>query len=262
MATKTDGKSVRKSDRRHAEALEKKSHTDVVEVERNLIEQGLLATRHWMHANRQTVRWGLIGIISFFVLVLAFIFFHSMMVENHNAQVYFLMKDYDQARLISVPALKKAKMKDVESGASQLCHNFYPTRESYYSCIVAALAAREKNDGNPGKAMAPYLQRFADHYDNDGPGSFFTFYTAYAFEAAGDFSTAILYYKKWGEYLKDNELQSQEAALYHQMRNLYYSGDKKGALELCNKIIKDYPQSIYMKKSLEYRYLIFIKNDP
>lgn len=251
MAKKTE----RKSDRRKKDGVENtKVHTDVVEVERNLIEQGIIALKHWYKDNPATIRWMIISILTFFILFLSFLFFHSTIVENHNKRLFQVISEYDESVQMNIPALKSAKLKDVEKQAAELCNHYYPTDESYHACIIASLAAGQNN--RP-KEMSAYLKKYTDHFDGDGPSTLTAFYTAYAYEMDGNYKMADVYYEKWGEYLKDKEIKNQDAVLFHRMRMAYYMKDRKKALEYASKILKDFPNSMYKSKVVQYRYLIY-----
>lgn len=252
------GKKIeRKSDRRKKESSEKiKEHVDVVEIERNLIENGIISLKHWYKDNPKAIKWVLISIIAFFVFLLSFLFFHSTMIENHNNQLFKLISEYEESFQINIPELKNAKMKDLQRKADILCNNFYPSRESYHACIIASLASLENKQ--PEKA-AEYLKKYTNHYNGDGPSTLTAFYTAYAYEAAKDYSKAEKYYHKWGEYLKEKELKNEDASLFHQIRMAYYQNKKKNALDMISRLLKEFPNSPYKNKAIQYRYLIYQK---
>lgn len=242
----------RKSRQRGAEPGERNdSHRQIVEIQRNFIEQTLLDLKHWSTENRGIIRSLVLTIIGISFALLILLYIHSLIKEKHNARFYHLVETYDVVKLSPPDDEREKNLKELTEQTSDLCNAIWPTGASENGCLLLALTWLELNERDK---FARYLQEFSDEKNNIALSSYFTFYAAYGYESAFQLEKAYALYESLFDSYK--KIKKEDISIYHRARVRYLQGNYDSARELFNQLIKDYSVSAYRTESQQYLLLI------
>lgn len=230
--------------------------SDVVEIERNLIEKWLLSLKHTARMNPKTTRYLVLSIISAAVLLLVLIFTHTYIKRSHNENFYYLMSQINEVQKLPDGEIKNSQLVKKGDEAAELCNSFWMTESSYNGCLAAASAYIKA--GRPAKA-ASVLENYTDEYTDEGYGPVVLFQQAHAYEAAGELEKAEKVYSELGPVLK--KIKKEDLSIFHRGRVLYYLGRYDEAAALLEKVINDFENSAYSDRAAQYLTLTELKQN-
>lgn len=221
-------------------------------IRENPVAKALLYLRSWiLQKNYRAYAWGILGL---FVLILFGFLVQSYRGLIHNETFYELFLEYEQLNLLPEGEAKKKQFEKLAQKAQNLCQTFWGTKDSANSCLLAAAAYRKADFA---QKAAPLLERYYESYHGRYVGPFALFYSAYAYEEAGDFSKALELYRESAPLWR--KIEQEDVPLFHEGRMLYYLGKLAEADKLFEKIITTYTESLYREKAQNYRLLIAIR---
>lgn len=252
MSSEDQRRNRRVSRRRKKEEKDEPSFShELVEIERNFIEQTLLNLKHWTMANKSLVRNIVYGLVGFGFLLFIFIFLNAQAADTHSAEYFRILQKYEAARILPEGDVKQKEMKAILKDAGTLCDKIWSTDASKNGCLLKGLSGLQIGD-NTQAAIA--FEKFADHYNSQPPASYGVYYAAVAREQSGDFEKAYSLFDRLQELYEP--IKKEDIAIYHKARILYQKGDYKTAVSMFREIIDHHKTSSYIKKSREYIALI------
>jgi tetratricopeptide (TPR) repeat protein len=227
---------------------------EVVEIERNLIENWLISLKQWFQFNIEFARKIILGIIIFTLLVFISVFLHSAVIDKQNSDFYRLLITYDNLeKSKSENKNYNNKIKTLKESADKLCKARWSTQYSNSGCLVSSIISNEMGEF---QAAAESLKKFSDKTSNTGFSSYSSLVAGYLFEKTSQIDTSIKLYKKILDNLED--ITGKDIALFHYGRLLYHNKQFKEAEKSFQEIIDNHKNSIYLQKSRQYLLLISI----
>lgn len=225
--------------------------TEIVEIERNIIEKMILKVRQKIVNGEIKIRALVFGFLGFSLTALLLLVIHLYRSEAHNASFFNLIEQYEKAARLPDGQARNGEYARIAVEAGKLCGVFWKTRDSYNGCLLQAAAVSAS--GNPAQGKDA-LEQFYHKYGARYIGPFALFYAAYAHEAAGDFAQAAALYKESEAILK--AVEKEDIAVFHQGRALYLQGKYEEADALFKKVIDTYSRSQYLEAARQYRMLV------
>ena len=226
---------------------------EIVEIERNLIENWLISIKHWFQINPSTARKIILGIFAASAIFFIGVFIHSAVIEKHNSDFYSILLSYEKFKGDGAK-IEDSKLKKMLEYSDKLCNTRWSTRYSNNGCYLSAILYNESGDK---KSAAKYLEKFSDKVNNKAVAAYAAFISGYFYETEKDLDNALLRYKKMEKTL-DNK-HGMDFSLYHTGRVFYYKNQFTEAENAFKKIIKDHKDSSYSKQAREYLMLIYLK---
>jgi len=229
--------------------------TEVVEIERNIIENWLISLKHWLQINPSTARRIILGVVLVMVLFLLLLFTHSALVEKQNSQYYSILLSYEKLREdAGVAKVNGEKLKKLQELSDKLCKSTWSTRYSNNGCLLSAVFANEA--GNK-KDSAEFLSKFSTNTPNKALGAYTTFLAAYMFETGKDLDKSMDLYKKLDTLV--DEKTGRDFSLFHLGRLYYYNDKFVEAEKSFKEILEKYKASAYQGDAKNYLLLIQLK---
>jgi len=247
-----ENKSNRKTGRRENHNPEEVViHTDIIEIERNLVEKYLIKLKHKIQDHIKIVKKVGVFLILLVLLFFILLFVHGKIEKSHSNEFFSLLKQYDKTKIMPGGEKRNKLLNQVIQNSTQLCNSLWSSKYSPNGCLVAALTYLEKKDNkNYAKMLNEYVNLNNDKY----LGSYILFYAAYAYEASFELEKAYKLYDKLQKMYKT--IQKEDIGLYHKARVKYLQNNYKEAKKLFNLLKKEYPQSSYLKDAKNYLLLI------
>ena len=228
--------------------------TELVEIERNLVENWLISLKHWLHINAASARKIIAGFIIVLVLFFVLLFTHSFIIENQNAKYYSILVTYEQLKDENVVKIDGQKLTKLIKISDKLCNSIWSTRYSNNGCLLSAILSDEA--GNK-KEAADYLAKFSSRVNNKALAAYSAFLSGYFYETNHDLERSMALYKKLDSYV--DEKNGKDLALFHQGRILYYNDKLPEAEKTFKEIIDKYKTSAYFSNAKNYLLLIQLK---
>ncbi|MBN2403774.1 MAG: tetratricopeptide repeat protein [Spirochaetes bacterium] len=210
-----------------------------IEIKRNIIEQFLMKVKDLYRWNKKLVIYSLVLIIAVSALLITGVVYIKSREQNEIKTLETIINKYysDKANL------EKNINKTIDDLNELIKSSFYGyvNKNGYY--IIAGLYLSQ-NKYNEGKE---YLMKFADK----SPSSFFA---PLALHRAGiiceklnDITGAFQIYNRLEKEYKECIISDE---IYYNLGRMYHKkGDKFKAEEYYNKVIKEYPVSIFSSKA-------------
>lgn len=221
---------------------------DIVEIERNIIENWLLHSKHWIQKNRDLARKISLSVLGSFILVLLLILAHNAIAEQHNRQFYDLLANYEKS------AQSPETLASLREESEKLCGNLWSTSGSQSACLLHSLLSAKNSE--TAKA-AESLEKYTGKLGGNGLSLFFRFYTGYFYESAGNFDEALEQYKMLRKVLAT--IEKEDLALFHIGRIHYYQNNHEEAKKVFVSLIKDYPAGSFTAEAKKYISLLALK---
>ncbi|MDH4263538.1 MAG: hypothetical protein OEV78_10890 [Spirochaetia bacterium] len=228
--------------------------TELVEIERNLVENWLISLKHWLHINASSARKIIVGFISAVVLFFIFLFIHSFIIEKQNAKYYSILVTYEQLKDDNAVKIDEQKLTKLIKISDKLCNSIWSTRYSNNGCLLSAVLSDEA--GNK-KEAADYLAKFSSRVNSKAMAAYTAFLAGYFYETNHDLERSMTLYKKLDSYV--DEKNGKDLALFHQGRILYYNDKLPEAEKSFKEIIEKYKTSAYFNNAKNYLMLIQMK---
>lgn len=239
--------SQRKSNRRNTHSEQFTESHELVEIERNPLEQLLLDTKHWLQKNVSLVRYFSLALLVTLVVILAVVFFHSWQIENHSARLFSLLS---RLQIAKSQETKNLLLPESE----ELCRTWWPTYVSRNSCLLsAAILGQDKKY----KEMLPFMESFNSSSSKKDALALTLFYQGIASENSGDLQAALGNFQQLEKYL--TKTQNQDIAIFQQARILYRQQKWQKAQEMFSKLLKDYASGDYAAECKKYLVLIAVR---
>jgi len=224
---------------------------DVVEIERNILENWLIALKHWFKINIKTTRYIIFSTLFIVVMGFTLIFVHSAVSEKHNETFYSLMDKFDE-----ITDNSTVKLNALAKDTDKLCNTVWQTKHSPNGCLLSALTYKKLAQHDK---VSKSLQLYSENVDNSGISAFSLFYAAYHSEVAKDFDNSEVLYKELQNKLKI--VEKEDIAIYQLAKIKYYKKDYNGARNLMNELLEKHSKSAYIEKAKKYLLLISIKEN-
>jgi len=229
--------------------------TDVVEIERNIVENWMIFLKHWFQSNQNIGRYIIIGASSLFVLMIFSIFVFSLARDNHNKKFYELLDEYEKTAKNTTDS-KNEILVGIAEKSDALCDKTFKTKYANAGCFLSALIYIElEEDEKSSKA----LESYSGSVGNDGLAAFTLFFSAYYNEAADDLEKSKKQYERVKRYLKP--VDKEDIAIFHLARIHYYQKDYAKAESLFLIIIDNYKSSVYLDAAKKYLLLVSLKQN-
>ena len=246
-------KTNRKRSNRKAEETDSlgihKIPVDIVEIERNMIENWLLHAKHWIKHNIELARKVTLSVLGSFIFILLLVLIHNAVTQQHNRNFYDYLGEYQSA------AGSPEGLSTLQGKTEKLCNSFWGTSGSQSACLLnSLLTAKTKS---PAEA-AELLEHYTNKLGNNGLGAFFRFYTGYYHESAGNFDEALKHYRQLQAELAT--IEQEDLAIFHVGRILYYQGDLVKAKELFVSLVEHYPAGSFTGQAKKYISIISLKS--
>lgn len=224
---------------------------EIVEIERNFVEQTLLDLKHWAQRNQALFRKIIYGVVGVAVLVFLFVFLDSQAQEQASVEYYKILDKYEKARILPLGDNRNKELRKVAGEAHKLCSKFWSTNASMQGCLLeglAFLAAKEN------ALAAKAFEKYADYFSGEPPASYALYYAGIAREATGEFTKAYSHFDKLAEAYKS--IKKEDVALFHKGRILYNKQEYKLAEKMFREILDKHKASPYLKEARQYLALI------
>jgi predicted negative regulator of RcsB-dependent stress response len=228
--------------------------SDIVEIERNLVENWMIGLKHWLHINPSTARKIIFGVLIGVVMFFLFIFIYSIVTEKQNSQYYSILLSYEKLKEDSAVKIDPDKLKKLQEHANKLCNNLWSTRYSNNGCLLAAILS---NEADNKKDAAEFLEKFSKKANNNALAAYTTFLSGYFYETGHDLEHSGAMYKKLDSYVDDKN--GKDFTLFHKGRLFYYNDDLVGAEKTFKEIIEKYKSGAYYTNARNYLLLIQLK---
>jgi len=226
---------------------------DVVEIERNIIENWLLALRHWIKLNSKRAKMVLLSLLALVVVALLVLFVHNAVIEKQSSQYFSAIGKYDEALKKNETEKDKA-LNELLADTTKLCHATWSTEQSNSGCLLTALIHLELKHT---REVAESLKTYATHSGSKALKAYTAFYAAYNYENSDNLDDAYKLYGSLQNILKGTG--KEDIALFHQARIEYYRNNLKEASKLIDTILNDYKTSNYTQEAKKYKKLIELK---
>ncbi len=220
-------------------------------IQQNLIEEWLFRCKNWIIENTKIIRKVSLFVFGSACIGITFIFIYTGLVQKHNFLFFQYLADYEDYRKLEDGPQRKQKFEKLIQKTNEVCNTTLKTSHSYNTCLIEAVSYIELNEKS--KAVKP-LETYGEHHRNNSVGPLILFYAAQAYENILDLERAYEIYDKIGE--KFQSIKKEDIALYHKARILYMQGKIDLAKENFERILKNYPGSIYLRNSESYLMLI------
>lgn len=228
---------------------------EVVEIERNIIENWLISLKHWFHVNTATARKIIFGFLMVMVLFFIVVFTHSAVIEKQNSQYYSILLSYEKLKEDSgVVKIDAGKLKKLQEHSDKLCNTTWSTRYSNNGCLLSAIFSNEA--GNK-KETADFLMKFSKAVHNRAFAAYTTFLSAYFYESNKELDKSIDLYKKLDTLV--DEKTGRDFTLFHTGRLYYYSDKLTEAEKSFKEILEKYKSSPYSANAKNYLLLVQLK---
>jgi len=228
---------------------------EVVEIERNIIENWLISLKHWLHINPSTARKIILGVLVSAVVFFMFIFIHSAVIEKQNSNYYSILMSYEKLKgENNENKIDDKKIKKLMEHSHKLCNSLWQTRYSNNGCLLSAILSNEA--GNK-KDTADFLAKFAAKSHDQALAAYTTFISGYFYEASQDLEHSLELYKKLDKYVDDKN--GKDFVLFHKGRLFYYNNKFTEAESSFKEIIEKYKTSNYYKDAKNYLLLVQMK---
>ncbi|MDH5721225.1 MAG: tetratricopeptide repeat protein [Spirochaetia bacterium] len=225
--------------------------SDIVEIERNLIENFIFYLRKWIKTNVRVVRYLLILVISSAVLMFLGVFLYSAVKEKHSREFFSLFKEYKKTTEMPLGAEKNKAFENIAESSLKLCQTGIKTSYSNNACLISSLS--HKNIDKVSESIN-LLKQYSDKNNTEGLIVYTNMIMAAIYSEKYDIEKSIELFQNILPNLKTYE--SEDIVLYDLGRMYYYKNDINQAKENFQKIIKDHPQSVMIKNAKEYLTLI------
>ncbi|MDH5716065.1 MAG: hypothetical protein OEZ22_00330 [Spirochaetia bacterium] len=227
---------------------------DIVEVERNLIENWFLLSRRWLKSNPKLVRTITAAIMLMVILTFIGIFTHSAITESQNEDFIKLYKTFSDVKKMPESEDKKKKFNEILENSQKLCSHFWPTVHAANGCLIEAYTYKELKEF---QKHIESLLKFAQYQDSIAVKTYAKFFAAYAYESQYQLQKAAELYN---DLEKDFEkIEKNDIILYNKARTFYYQNKIDEAKPLFKKVLADFPNSTYKKDVKNYLLLISLK---
>jgi len=227
---------------------------DVVEIERNIIENWLIALKHWFHVNPSTARKIILVFFGTLVVFFLGLFTYSFLIEKQSKKFYSIMFLYESVKEGKNSGKSEAKLKKLLAESTKLCHSMWSTQYSNNGCLLSAILSNET--GNK-KDSAEFLSRYSKKVNNKALAAYTAFLSGYQFESSHDLSQSLAMYKKMDSYV--DEKAGMDFALFHKGRIYYYDNKFKEAEDSFKQIIEKYKTGNYYESAKNYLLLVQLK---
>lgn len=228
---------------------------EIVEIERNIIENWLISIKQWFKVNPSTARKIVFGVFLLFILIFFLVFLHGEVVEKQNSQYYSSLFKYEKLKKESAgKPVDEDKMKDLLKDSTKLCRALWATQYSNAGCLLSAVYANELKDS---KQTAEFLEKFAKKASSNAISAFATFYAGYYSETNQDLAEAEKLYDKLESMLPKKA--DKDFVLYHKGRILYYESKLDKAERIFKDIMENYKSSPYRDNARKYLLLVEMK---
>ena len=229
---------------------------DVVEVERNLVEAAAIKLRHWAGKNQALFRvivWGTISVIFLSITLWVVISFRA---ENQAAEIADLLTRQETViKLFPTEDGRKNQMLEIAKEADSVCNVFLPGKPAASGCLLAASIYSQYE--MPQEA-AKSLAEFARQTGTEKAGILGHFLAGYAAENTASFDQALEFYNTISVDMK--KINREDFTLFHTSRVLYLQNKFEKAEEGFARILKDFPQSVFLDEARTYLRLIASQN--
>ncbi|MES0491352.1 MAG: hypothetical protein ABUK01_15265 [Leptospirales bacterium] len=226
---------------------------DIVEIERNIIENWLISLKHWFQSNANIGKQIIIGVSSAFVLLILSIFVISMARDSHNKKFYELLDEFDKISKVTADTKNESLQKLAEK-SDALCNKTFKTKFANGGCFLSALIYIELGDD---EHTANSLESYSGSVSNDGLAAFTLFFSAYYNESGSDLDKSIQQYERVKRYLKP--VEKEDIAMFHLARIYYYKKDYEKSKNLLVNIIDNFKSSVYLEAAKKYLLLVSMK---
>lgn len=235
--------SSRKSNRRNKPAadgnpLYTSYQPEVVEVERNVLEQWLLDLKHWAQKNRTFVRYALLSIVLLFFFFLLYIFVADQRDQRHSEKLYYLISNLEQPN-------------EILSKSEELCNSWWSSSASQNACLVLAILQERSQDF---AGMGKSLKKFNRFWNKKDFLPVTLFYQALSYEAQNDYVMAYKTLEQFEKLLQKSK--HLDVALFHRARILYRQQKWDLSEQAFRHLLKKHKESIYIDDSKKYLILL------
>lgn len=246
--------SQRKSGRRNLHGgeeeneLYKNYQQEIVEVERNLLEQWLLSGKHWAQKNITFVRYSIFSVFGLLLLFFVFLFVADMRLEKHSNALYSLVTRLESAN-------ENTPNKELLQESDKLCNTWWSTPASQNACLISAVLRGQAKEFS---AMAENLKTYNRFWNKKMVLPVTLFYQGIAYEAQGDLDNAYQTFQQLEKSLE--ETQNADAAIFHRAHILYRQNKQESSAKLFRSLLEDYKESPYAEDAKKYLILIEARN--
>jgi len=220
--------------------------TDIVEIERNMIENWFIQLRHWVYNNQKIASRIMWGVISSAVFALIMVFVQSGVVETHNSRLFSLFDKYEDVKGSNLETLSP-----LLEEAEGLCNALWSTPYSNNGCLIAAAI---QIDLNNMAAAAKIMEEYADNTPSNAMEPFSVYLSANIYERSGDLNKALELVTDLAENYSEGD--HYDAIFFKKGRLEFATDNKEKALETFEFLTTNFPQSPYNDKARQYTRLI------
>ena len=213
-----------------------------IKIQRNIVEQGMMAVLNFVKSHRRLVLFVFIGSILGITLIIASVVYINNDAEKNLVAFETVLDEYRQSYVASPDDRKKNLDKTVNKLNEIIDSSYwgYVNENGYY--IIGTLYYNENNH----KEARDYFLRFADN-----SSSFFTplayQQAAISSEHLGDFKRALELYsileKEYGDSYLIDQVYYNLGRMYQKEKNLFK------AREYYKKVMLEFPQSFFANSS-------------
>ncbi len=192
----------------------------------------------------------------YFVIGLLFIFFITMSFSMYN---YYINKAENEGSAQFETIVNKYNKLLNDSGPktayNSIKKDFDSIIDDFSKTVSAEMAIVKYGDisfksGDFDTAIIMY-EKAQEKFSKSSLNNLILCNLAYSYEAVDDYKQAIKYFNK---IVSGTDLLKKDEALFSLGRLYYITGEKKQSLEAFERIVKEYPESLYYKIAKENVY--------
>ena len=243
-----------KRQKTHSKHVPAESSFEVIEVERNLIQNWLLSLQVWARENIKFLRGLLLASVFALLISLIFIGFYTALVRKQNYQFFSYLNRYNEYKELKSTEEKNKKLRALIKDCRELCYTFLKTSHSYNACLLEAASYIELKEY---KKVSKPLDMFGQYNSKNGAGVFALFFAAQAYENLLDFEKAYQLYNQLEDTLK--LIGKDDIIIYNKAKILYLQGKLDLAETMFQKIAYEQSSSDLHGAALDFLRLIAFK---
>ncbi len=218
-----------------------------IEIERNVVEAYLMEAREIIRKYRKPVLYTFIGLVVGIVLLVASALYIEKVNARNLARFESIMGPYMESAVTGDGADSEKTVKELKSFISDTRFGF-SRKMAFY-----ALGNIYFDTGNYGEAKK-YLLQFSKKSSSTTFTSIALLKAAIAAEEEGTLNESLKIYKKLEKKYAFSLVADQ---IYYNLARVYKKkGDSMNTRKYYNKVITEYPQSMYAQDAKERLFLI------
>ena len=245
--------SLENNNKHHGHSKQHFSDTEVVHIERNILEDFIISLKKWVHHNKTIVKILISVVIISIIITIIVAIIHNSLSKKHNALFFKSFDSYTEYKKITDTTSQKEKLLSISKELGKLCDSLIKTKYSENGCLLQAIIHIHLNQND--MILKP-LAHYTKYHNNESISALLLFDLARVYENLGQLDKAYETYNEMNEILLP--IKKNELALYGRARVLYAQGKFDLALTQFKKLLVEFPLTSNKEKVDRFIRLIYI----